>query len=88
MTTPNQQPQPGADTHQQLVRSCVSHHHACDCREQQFRELLALAQGTMEGWAHAEVLHEWHCRCEKLIGTAYPANTSDHRPPTSGEVVR
>lgn len=36
--------------------------------------LLAVAQPVMEAWAKSHELDEWHCRCEDLIGTAYPSN--------------
>lgn len=54
------------------VGRCVSHHHACDCRERAFMEALAAAQDTMEAYATRAELDEWHCRVEDLIGTAYP----------------
>ena len=28
----------------------------------------------MEVWAKSHELDEWHCRCEDIIGTAYPRN--------------
>lgn len=34
--------------------------------------LLAVAQPVMEAWAKSHELDEWHCRCEDMIGTAYP----------------
>jgi hypothetical protein len=36
--------------------------------------LLAVAQPVMEAWAKSHELDEWHCRCEDIIGTAYPRN--------------
>ena len=36
--------------------------------------LLAVAQPVMEAWAKSHELAEWHCRCEDMIGTAYPRN--------------
>lgn len=36
--------------------------------------LLAVAQPVMEAWAKSHELDDWHCRCEDLIGTAYPLN--------------
>jgi hypothetical protein len=36
--------------------------------------LLAVAQPVMEAWAKSHELDEWHCRCEDMIGTAYPRN--------------
>jgi hypothetical protein len=36
--------------------------------------LLAVAQPVMEAWAKYHELDEWHCRCEDMIGTAYPRN--------------
>ena len=36
-------------------------------------EVLALAETTMEAYATARDLEEWHCRVEDLIGTAYPS---------------
>jgi hypothetical protein len=41
---------------------CVSHHHACKCREKAFLQALALAQKTMEAHATSADLDEWHCR--------------------------
>lgn len=57
-----------------LVGRCVSHHHACDCRERAFLKALAVAQDTMEAYATSAELDEWHCRVEDLTGTAYPRN--------------
>jgi hypothetical protein len=54
------------------MRKCTTHHHACDCREREFAEVLKLASFVMERWATGEELHEFHVRCEKLVGTAYP----------------
>ena len=34
--------------------------------------LLAVAQPVMEAWAKSHELDEWHCRCEDMVGTAYP----------------
>lgn len=31
-----------------MPRECVSHHHACDCREAKFKQLLALAKFGQE----------------------------------------
>ena len=36
-------------------------------------EVLALAETTMEAYATARDLEEWHTRVEDLIGTAYPS---------------
>lgn len=55
------------------VRNCLTHHHACECREQAFLELLVSTAPIMEAWAKSHELAEWHCRVERLIGTAYPA---------------
>ena len=52
---------------------CVSHHHACKCREKAFLHVLALAQPTMKAHATSAELDEWHCRVEDLTGTAYPS---------------
>jgi hypothetical protein len=56
-----------------MTRDCVTHHHACDCRERAILEILVLAEPIMEAWAKSHVLDEWHCRVEDLIGTAYPS---------------
>ena len=62
-----------------------THHHACDCREHAFIQVLALAQDTMEAWASSLDLEEWHCRVEDLIGTAYPKTIS---PASAGQGTR
>lgn len=36
-------------------------------------EVLALAETTMEAYATAADLEQWHTRVEDLIGTAYPS---------------
>lgn len=38
----------------------------------QLVRLLAVAQPIMEAWAKSHELDEWHCRCEDIVGTAYP----------------
>ena len=51
----------------------ATHHHACACREKAMLEILVLVEPIMEAWAKSHELHEWHCRVEDLIGTAYPS---------------
>jgi hypothetical protein len=51
---------------------CVTHHHACDCRERDFAQVLRMASYVMELAASSDELHEFHVRCKRLIGTAYP----------------
>jgi hypothetical protein len=54
------------------MKPCTTHHHACDCRESDFAQVLRLASTVMERDATSAELHQFHVRCEKLIGTAYP----------------
>jgi hypothetical protein len=56
--------------------NCVTHHHACNCREKAMIEILILVEPIMEAYAKSHELHEWHCRVEDLIGTAYPSFTA------------
>lgn len=68
------------------VRRCVTHYHACDCRERAFLEALAVAQITMEAYATSAELAEWHSRVEALTGTAYPremCQANDQRQATA-----
>lgn len=44
-------------------RECITHHHACDCREKMFRNLISEAEGLREAleyirlhWADDEYL--------------------------------
>lgn len=50
-------------------------------RDQAILEILQLAAPIMEAYATTHQLHEWHCRVEDLIGTAYPTigRTNDLR---------
>ena len=45
--------------------------------ESSVTRLLALAQPVMEAYAKSHELDEWHCRCEDIIGTAYPRKLLD-----------
>jgi hypothetical protein len=73
MKTNDKQEQASSRSLPRLVRDCVTHHHACDCRERAILEILVLAEPIMEAWAKSHELEEWHCRVEDLIGTAYPS---------------
>jgi hypothetical protein len=37
------------------TRECVTHHHACDCREAEFEKLRAFAQDIMRAWPEGDV---------------------------------
>ena len=37
------------------MRECVTHHHACDCREAEFAKLRAFAQDVMRSWPGGDV---------------------------------
>lgn len=42
------------------MRTCVTHHHACDCREEKFRKMeaaLAEARRGLEFYLNAEWIH-------------------------------
>lgn len=45
-------------------------------RDQAILEILQLAAPVMEAYATSHQLHEWHCRVEDLIGTAYPSSST------------
>jgi len=56
---------------------CISHHHACDCREEKYQELFAeiayLCAEVPEFFSRVEtigreaMLNEIHCTCSKEI---------------------
>ena len=49
-------------------------------RDQAILEILQLAAPIMEAYAPTHQLHEWHCRLEDLIGTAYPTVSRTNDP--------
>ena len=49
-------------------------------RDQAILEILQLAAPIMEAYARSDQLHEWHCRVEDLIGTAYPGILPTNAP--------
>lgn len=49
------------------MNQCVSHHHACDCREEKIARLLSIARH----------IHEFAFRVTDCMGDDYPAMESD-----------
>lgn len=41
-----------------MSRQCTTHHHACDCREKKFRDLLLLVNEVVS-WDEHEIAKGW-----------------------------
>ena len=85
----NHQEPPNGGSDQRLVRRCVTHHFACDCREARFRELLedTLRAHSTPGNGNYNYCDEDPCEwCREAKSLIYHGHPDGVIPPTNANV--